>query len=201
MDEVVANHHAHHPGFAGASGTLIGLTMALRGGRMARLAADLVNVGPNDRVVDVGCGPGTAARIAARRGARVTGVDPAAVMLRLARTLTVRDEVTWVDGTAESLPLDDASATVLWSLVTVHHWHDVDQGLAEAHRVLAPSGRLLAAERRSSPDATGHASHGWTDERAAAFAERCGSAGFTDVNVSSQALGRRGALIVQATRP
>ena len=107
----------------------------------------------------------------------MTGVDPAAVMLRLARALTRGSKVAWVDGTAESLPLDDASATVLWSLLTVHHWDDIDQGLAEARRVLAPNGRLLAAERRSTPGATGHASHGWTDEQAAAFADRCRSRG------------------------
>ena len=65
------------------TGLLIGLIMSLAGGAAARLAADVAAVSDGDRVIDVGCGPGTAVREAARRGARVTGVDPAPVMLRL----------------------------------------------------------------------------------------------------------------------
>ncbi|MGH3988763.1 MAG: class I SAM-dependent methyltransferase, partial [Pseudonocardiaceae bacterium] len=127
------NHHADHPGFAGVTGLLAGLTMILGRGAVARLTADLAAVSDADRVVDVGCGPGAAVREAARRGARVTGVDPAPVMLRLARTLTRnRPAITWADGTAEDLPLPDGSATVLWSVATVHHWTDVTAGLAEA---------------------------------------------------------------------
>jgi ubiquinone/menaquinone biosynthesis C-methylase UbiE len=199
---VVANHHAHHPGFAGVSGVVAGLTMTVGRGGVARLAADLAEVGGDDRVVDVGCGPGTAAREAARRGAGVTGVDPAPVMLTLARLLTrSATSVTWIEGTAEALPLLAGTATVLWSISTVHHWADVDAGVAEAFRVLAPSGRVLAIERHSQPGAKGLASHGWTDDQAAAFADRCRVAGFTDVRVASHRAGRRTVLGVRGTRP
>lgn len=84
------NHHAEQPGFAGLTGLLAGLTMIVTGGAVARLAADLAAVSAADRVIDVGCGPGTAVREAARRGAEATGVDPAPVMFRLARALTPR---------------------------------------------------------------------------------------------------------------
>ena len=84
-DGPVANHHADHPGFAGPGGAAMGLLFAAGGRRNARLAADLAAVGPGDRVVDVGCGPGTAVREAGRRGARAAGVDPAPVMLSVAR--------------------------------------------------------------------------------------------------------------------
>lgn len=81
------NHHADHPGFAGVTGLLAGLTMIPGRGAIARLAADLACVSATDRVIDVGCGPGTAVREAARRGARAIGIDPARVMLRLAEAL------------------------------------------------------------------------------------------------------------------
>src|SRR4051794_32098094 len=125
------NHHAGYPGFAGVTGLFAGLTMLVSGRAVARLAVDLASVSDGDRVVDVGCGPGSAVRAAARRGARVTGVDPAPVMLRLARALT-RDRVgiTWTQGAAEDLRLPDGSATAVWSLATVHHWKDVTAGLA-----------------------------------------------------------------------
>lgn len=193
------NHHADHPGFAGVTGLLAGLTMIIGRGAIARLAADLASVSRADHVVDVGCGPGTAARKAAGRGARVTGVDPAAVMLRLARALTLdRTAITWFEGTAEELPQPDGSATVVWSLATVHHWKDVALGLAEARRVLAPGGRLLAIERRVRPSATGLASHGWTDQQAESFAAQCREAGFKDVRVEKHTPGRQVVLVVVA---
>ncbi|HSL08485.1 MAG TPA: class I SAM-dependent methyltransferase [Pseudonocardiaceae bacterium] len=196
------NHHAGHPGFAGATGLLAGLTMIVAGGAVARLAADLAAVSDADRVVDVGCGPGTAVREAARRGARVTGVDPAPVMLRLARTLTRnRLTITWAEGAAEDLREPDGSATIVWSLATVHHWRDVTAGLAEARRVLAPGGRFLAIERRVRPGATGLASHGWTDQQAESFAAQCRAAGFDSVHVEKHTPGRRAVSVVKAVRP
>lgn len=195
------NHHADHPGFSGVGGLLVGLTLAVSGGRMARLAADLVAVTQGDHVVDVGCGPGTAARTAARRGATVTGIDPAPVMLSLARRLAAgRARITWTEGAAESLPLPDGAATVVWSLATVHHWPDLERGLAEAHRVLAPGGRWLAIERRTRPGATGLASHGWTEAQADAFAGLCRTAGFVGVDAALHQNGRRSMLMVQGRR-
>jgi hypothetical protein len=54
-----------------------------------------------------------------------------------------------VQGAAEDLRLSDRSATVVWSLATVHHWRDV----AAVHRALSPGGRFLAVERRERRDA------------------------------------------------
>jgi ubiquinone/menaquinone biosynthesis C-methylase UbiE len=199
---VVPNHHADHRGFAGPLGLVAGLTMTFGRDAVARHAVDAVALQSGDTLVDVGCGPGTAARIAARGGATVIGIDPAPVMLKLARALTRGAPVTWTEGAAESLPLADGTATVLWAIATVHHWPDVDAGLGEAHRVLAPRGRLLAIERRARPGAHGLASHGWTDAQAQAFADCCRAAGFADVVVEQATLGRRGAhLVVHGTRP
>jgi SAM-dependent methyltransferase len=186
------NHHADHPGFAGMPGTLVGLVMLLTGRAYARLATGAASVADTDRVVDVGCGPGNAARAAARFGAHVTGIDPARVMLRVARAFTrKRAAIDWVEGAAENLPLPDGSATVVWALATVHHWKDVGEGLAEAHRVLAREGRLVAIERRVSPGATGLASHGWTEQQAESFAAMCRAAGFDKVRIDEHRAGRR----------
>ena len=196
------NHHAHHHGFAGASGTALAVLMAARSGDRARLAVELTDVGPQDTVVDLGCGPGNAVRRAARLGAIAIGVDPARVMRRVATALSLgRSRVRYVDGSAEAIPLDDASATVVWSIATVHHWQDVDAGLAETRRVLRPGGRFLAAERHSPPDAQGLHSHGWTPEQAEAFAEACRAHGFVDVRVEEHHMDRLDILAVLATAP
>lgn len=201
------NHHASCPGFSGIGGVVAALRFTIGRAADADLAIGLTDVGRNDDVVDVGCGPGVAVRRAAATGAAsIVGVDPAAVMLRFARALTrARDRsaspVRYMAGAAEALPLPDGSATVVWSLATVHHWHDLDAGLEEARRVLRSPGRLLAIERRVEPGASGHASHGWTEDQARLFAERCRAAGFAHVDVGHHQHGRRRLLSVLAQAP
>lgn len=196
------NHHAGQGSFSGALGYLLGLTMAVGRGADARLLCEVAGVVPCDRVLDIGCGPGTAAREAARRGARVVGLDPAAPMRRLARWLTPAGlAIDWVDGEAEGLPLPDAWASVLWSVASVHHWPDLDGGLREARRVLAPGGRLVIAEKRVEEGARGLASHGWTEAQARTFAVLCEEAGFEEVRVLERSAGRRRLVLVTARRP
>jgi ubiquinone/menaquinone biosynthesis C-methylase UbiE len=196
MTDPTPNHHADHPGFAGVTGLVAGLGMLIRGRGYARLAVDLAAVSDADRVVDIGCGPGNAVRAAAQRGASAVGVDPAPVMLSLAGAVTGdHANITWLQGSAEELPLTSGWATVAWSLKTVHHWGDVRAGLAELRRVLASSGRLLVMERKVQPGAKGLASHGWTEQRAESFASHCEAAGFEGVRIDQHPVGR-GALWV-----
>jgi ubiquinone/menaquinone biosynthesis C-methylase UbiE len=195
----VPNHHAHYPGFAGLCGLLAALSMIRREGD-ARLVEQLIGLRPDDTVLDIGCGPGTAVRRAARLGATVTGVDPAPVMLRVARLLTRSTGlVRYLAGTAEALPVPDGSVSVVWAVASVHHWAGLDAALREARRVLRASGRLVAVERRTRPGARGHASHGWTDEQARAFTERCLEHGFANPHVGRHATGRRTTISVTVT--
>src|SRR5215472_15697434 len=189
----VPNHHAHDPGFTGPAGFIAAVSMVPAGAGNARLAQSVSEIAARDTVADIGCGPGTAARHAARVGASVIGIDPAPVMLRLARFLTRHSAraVRYAEGSAEALPLPDSSVSVVWSIASVHHWADLDAGLREARRVLKPGGRLVAIERLSRPGAKGLASHGWTAEQATAFADRCRAHGFTDARVSQHGGGRR----------
>ncbi|MCV7399994.1 class I SAM-dependent methyltransferase [Mycobacterium fragae] len=191
QDQAV-NHHADHPGFAGLTGLAAGLVMLLTGRARARLPVEVASVSGADRVVDIGCGPGSSVRLAARRGAQVIGVDPAPVMLRLARTFTRgHPAISWSHGAVEDLPVPDAWATVVWSVATVHHWRDVTAGLTEVRRVLGPGGKFLAIERVVRAGATGLASHGWTDGQAQSFADQCRAAGFDAVRIDRRAYGRR----------
>jgi ubiquinone/menaquinone biosynthesis C-methylase UbiE len=199
--ETVPNHHARHAPFSGPMGVVAALSM-ITGGRAedAQVAIQLSGLRPGDAVVDIGCGPGAAVRRAARAGARAIGVDPAPIMLRTARLLNRRG-VSYRQGEAEQLPVDDDTAQVAWSIATVHHWRDLDAGLGEVRRVLAPGGCFVAIERRTHPGAHGHASHGWTDEQAAAFAAQCEERGFVDVRVERHRGKRRSTVSVTARRP
>ena len=82
--------------------------------RAASLAA-------GDRVLDLGCGTGNAALLAADQGARVTGVDPASRLLDVARYRAADDgkQIEFVVGDAASLPVEDASVDVVVSVFAV----------------------------------------------------------------------------------
>lgn len=196
--DTVPNHHRHHPGFAGVGGLVAALWFLIGRKHDAELAARLTGAGPDDTVIDIGCGPGVAARHTASLGATVIGIDPAPVMLRVARLVGPSGQVRYLEGVAESLPVPDGIATVVWSLSSVHHWADIDAALGEAHRALRSGGRLLALEKLVRPGATGHASHGWTAPQADTFADRLAANGFTGTVVQRHP-GRRQTISVRAT--
>lgn len=198
LPHLAPNHHAHYPGFSGLIGWIAARSMSKGRTDAANLAIDLTNQQPGDRLVDIGCGPGVAARLSAELGAIVTGIDPAAVMLRVAGRADRRKAVTWRQGVAEALPLPDDSQDIAWALSTVHHWPDLDGGLSEVLRVLTTGGRFLAIERRVEPGATGLASHGWTTRQAERLAELCESTGLHQVEVSSHNTKRGAVLAVLA---
>lgn len=166
------------------------LSMTVGRGAAARVAVELAGPGANDTVVDVGCGPGAAARSARRAGAAVTGVDPDPLMLGLARVLG-GNGIRWLRGSAESLPLPDGSATIVWALSSLHDWGDRKAGIAEAARVLGGGGRFLVLERLVAPGARGHAAHGLTADQAAQLAADLTTAGFGEVSETRRQLGRR----------
>lgn len=182
------------------------MALSMTGGRgaVARAIVGEAKLGKGDRAVDIGCGPGTAARIAAARGVPVTGVDPSSIALRLARVLSRGAglaPITWLPGTAEHLPLADESVTVAWSISSVHHWADQAAGCAEIHRVLAPGGRVLLAERLVSDGATGLAAHGSTERQADQLCRTLSTVGFIDVTSRTMRAGRRMRIVVSAARP
>ncbi|HEV3014663.1 MAG TPA: class I SAM-dependent methyltransferase [Actinomycetota bacterium] len=195
--------HPKRGEFEGVLGLLAGLTMSFGRGRSARLAAELAGVGPGDRVVDVGCGPGRFLREAAERGAEAVGVEPSGQMRRVAGWRTpgaLSGRVRVVDGTAERIPLGDGSATVVWAVASFHHWTDPEAGLAEVHRVLQPGGRVLIAERLARPGGW-FRHHALTWEQGQDLVAQVERAGFSGVTAARHPLGRGQVLAVQARRP
>ena len=182
---------------------LTALSMTVGRGRPARAVADIAALTPADRVVDIGCGPGTAVREAARRCAAATGVDPSPLMLRLARWISsVRRSanVGWLAGRAEKLPVPDGEATVAWAVSSVHHWDDRAAGLRAAGRALAPAGRLVIAERLVQPGARGHGAHGLTSDQAGDLAREIAANGFREVRTGTQRVGHRQFVVVEGVK-
>lgn len=100
---------------------------------------------PGERVLDLGCGTGNAALLAAEQGAHVTGVDPAMRLLEVARTRAMDQggDVEFRAGDAASVPLEDASVDVVVSVFAVIFAPDAHAAAAEMARVLTTNGRIV----------------------------------------------------------
>jgi SAM-dependent methyltransferase len=96
------------------------------------------------RLLDLGTGTGTLARGFARRGCRVTGLDPAEPLLGEARRLSEAEglQIDYRVGRAEDLDWPDHSFDVV-SAGQCWHWFDRPRAAAECHRVLAAGGSLV----------------------------------------------------------
>lgn len=196
--EIRPNHHAHYPPFRGMSGLTAALSMAFARGECTALAIDLSEPVRTDRLLDLGCGPGAPAREVAQRVDTVTGIDPASVMVRVAKLIPSKSNITWKIASAESTGEPDASATIVWALASVHHWDDLDSASHEVLRVLKPNGRFIAIERCIEPGAKGHASHGWTPNQGVAFANVCTAAGFRNAEMLERTVGATKFIAVRA---
>jgi len=97
------------------------------------------------RVLDLGCGGGFLAEELARRGARVTGIDPSPGAIAAARAHARAGglNIAYVEGVGEALPFDDASFDHVVCVDVLEHVQSLDRVLAEVARVLRPDGLFL----------------------------------------------------------
>jgi ubiquinone/menaquinone biosynthesis C-methylase UbiE len=116
----------------------------------APLATELIDtaaLGLGERVLDVACGTGVVARLAAERvGATgtVAGIDLNPGMLAVARSVTHPSvAIEWHDTSAEAIPLPDEAFDVVLCQMGLQFVADKLAALREMQRVLAPGGRLI----------------------------------------------------------
>jgi precorrin-6B methylase 2 len=120
---------------------------------MVKSLLDLVDIRPNEVVLEVGGGSGVVVREIARRTAganRIIDVDISPYLLReaeaLARQAGLADRISFQEGNAEAIPLADDSVDVALSF-TVMEEGDADRMLSELVRVTRPGGRIAAMVR------------------------------------------------------
>ena len=152
---------------------------------------------PGEVVLDLGSGAGADVLISARRvapGGRVFGLDMTDEMLELARSNAAGaevDNVEFLKGYLEDIPLPDRSIDVVISNCVINLTADKNAVLAEAARVLRPGGRLAFSDVIADEDMdqmtkadmaewTGCIAGALTD---AEFTQALTIAGFTDIEI------------------
>jgi SAM-dependent methyltransferase len=125
---------------------------------MERLAGPLVDticrlaeLRPGQRVLDIACGSGLAARGAARAvtgAGRVVGGDLSAGMVAVAQQharVARLDHLSFAVMDVENLPLPAASFDAVICLSAALHFPDISRAIKEMHRVTRPGGRLVVS--------------------------------------------------------
>jgi ubiquinone/menaquinone biosynthesis C-methylase UbiE len=98
-----------------------------------------------EAVIDVACGTGVVARLAAKRIAsgRVTGLDLNSAMLAVARTMPSEGaSIHWVEGSALDLPFPPGGFDVAFCQLGLQFFPDRARSLREMRRVVADTGRI-----------------------------------------------------------
>ena len=136
-----------HP--TGVLGSLAGWFMAIVNDKPNRLAIDALAPRPNDRVLELGFGPGWALRTIAARapGGQIFGIDQSDRMLEQAANINqatiAAGRMQLVKGQFHPLPWIDCTFNRIL-LVNVAYFFDADgNDAAEVFRVLKPGGRLV----------------------------------------------------------
>lgn len=200
------NHpHGHeHPPTDGRPGRLITwprrydllmhAVLAGRGRRLRARIAQLLDLQPGSRVLDVGCGTGTTTLALAERvgpSGSVLGVDAAPQMVEVAQAKAARVGSTarFQVATAQHLPLPDAGTDAVVTTLMIHHLPTDQRPVAprEMLRVLRPGGRVLVVDYQPPRTALPRAAamhllgHPMTSHDLSATAEQLVAAGARDV--------------------
>ncbi|WP_329048484.1 class I SAM-dependent methyltransferase [Amycolatopsis sp. NBC_01488] len=175
----------HHP--HGIGGRVAGRVMAHRSSNRRRnvWVVSLLDVQPEDRVLEVGFGPGIAlGELAARatRG-RVYGVDHSAVMVERAsrRTRAAADRIELVHASVVHLPSFGEPLDAVLAVNNAGFWPDPPERLRELRRLLRPGGRIALASQPRCPGAD----RGTTARAARELQDLLTQAGFTELRVET----------------
>jgi SAM-dependent methyltransferase len=164
----------------GPGGWLTSRIMPIAEAGVYRTVAGMLNLRPDDELLDIGCGPGGFVAAQAQHVGRVVGLDASPLMLRAAeRRLADRiaaGTAELVLGNAAVLPFDDGTFTAATAIYA-------PASAAEVFRVLRPSGRFVLVDPQPArtPAESAVAAYGVRRMAEADYRRMLDDAGFTEL--------------------
>lgn len=161
-----------------------------------RTVAGMLDLRPDDDLLDIGCGPGGFLAAEARHGHRAVGIDASPLMLRVAsRRLADRiagGTVKLVQGNAAALPFGDAEFSAAIAIYA-------PASPPEVFRVLRPGGRFVLADPEPARKPTDESAPSWGRQLwgESDYRRMLEEAGFTDVVIQFD----RGGLYASGRKP
>ena len=171
----------------GLLGGLAGVVMASRSSNVARnqWTVDLLDIQPEDRVLEIGFGPGLAIQAAALRVTEglVTGIDHSEVMLQQASTRNAAaiaaGQVQLLLGSLANLPPYEMPYNKIFSANVVQFWNDPVEEFRKLRSMLVPGGLLASTympRNKNASNANGRA-------KAEEIEQQLRQAGFKSVEI------------------
>jgi ubiquinone/menaquinone biosynthesis C-methylase UbiE len=156
-DAVLDDQYAHPTGLVGR---WLGERMARQHLPEALWTLSLLDLEPQDRVLELGFGAGQAIALVAAQltGGQVYGIDISQEMVRAARRRNAgaitAGRVVLRQGEVSDLPFANEQFDKVFSIQTFYFWSDPLRVLAEIARVLKPGGRLVITLSTGTTDST-----------------------------------------------
>jgi ubiquinone/menaquinone biosynthesis C-methylase UbiE len=110
-------------------------------------AIELIQIPPDARVLDVGCGSGWASRLMAQKASkgRVVGIDISDEMVNVARdSSTSFSNIEYRVASAQKLPFANGEFSHAFSMESLYYYEDMLSALKEIARVLEPGGSFVS---------------------------------------------------------
>lgn len=148
--EQVAVHLAHPKGSLGIK---IAQGMNTMNRFISHYTYDLLNIQPQDKVLEVGLGNGQfiADVLAKAQGVSYTGVDISSTMIEEAKRLNVdllnREVIDLIEAGIEDMPFWEATFDKICTVNTIYFWENPLSALQEVYRVLSENGLFVLAYR------------------------------------------------------
>jgi ubiquinone/menaquinone biosynthesis C-methylase UbiE len=146
---VIRKFHSQFAHPKGWLGRLVGVILALKNRERNAWAISLLDIQPNDQVLEIGFGPGQAIQEVAKLTPNgfVAGIDLSDVMVAQAskrNEAAIRSGRVLLQQGAESpLPFEDNKFNKVFAVNSTQFWSNAIAGLEEVRRVLKPGGRIV----------------------------------------------------------
>ena len=176
----------------GFAGWLVARIMPLPHGTIYSRVAKVLNLQPEDDLLEVACGGGSFLKRYASHLRKVAGIDLSDIQVKLAkrrlRSRIAAGTAEIVQGDASRLPWDDNSFSVATTMGSFIGFPEPMESLKEMHRVLRPGGRAVVSIEHNAEDGKDHSKeikrHGmwiWTEDEVRGMMKE---AGFSEISIT-----------------